>query len=145
MTAFLDRFEGSVDCSFRVAKVAANIQERAAYLAEDVVYADKQLVIAYEFMPAGLRFSGEIDAWNVDAVVETLARRVPDSDLHFELTQLTFSDATGIRALAAVAWNLRPGYRLILHGVAPQLRTVLNLVGWAQVSNLSLCECEGRK
>jgi anti-anti-sigma regulatory factor len=144
MTASFDGFARSAECGFRAAQAVVNNRENTGCLAEDAVYTDKQLVIAHEFMPAWLRFSGELDAWNVDAVVETLVRRVPNSDLHFELTQLSFTDVTGIRALAAVAWNLRPGYRLILHGVAPQLRIVLNLVGWAQVTNLGLCECGGR-
>jgi len=109
------------------------------------MYADKQLVIAYEFMPSRLRFIGEIDAWNLDGVVETLTRRIPDSDLHFELSQLSFADISAIRALASVAWNLKPGHRLFFHGLAPQLQTVMNMVGWAQLKSLVLCECGDRE
>src|SRR5690348_14986554 len=109
--------ELSQECNYRAAAAVAHDRLPPVGLGEDTIYADKQLVIAYEFMPSGLRFSGEIDAWNLDGVVETITRRIPDSDLHFELSKLSFADISGIRALASVAWNLKPGYRLFFHGL----------------------------
>lgn len=130
-------------CTFR-APLRSPEKLAAPGFGEDAVYADQQLVITYAFRPAGLRFSGEIDASNLNAVVQTLETNLPDGDIHFELSQLSFCDVDGIRALVSVAEHIEGAHHLVLHGMAPQLRTALSIVGWGQAPQLVLCPCGGR-
>jgi anti-anti-sigma factor len=84
-----------------------------------------------------LRISGEIDAWNVDAVRQALpAARREGGDLHLDVSQLLFCDVTGIRVIAATAINLEEGRRVVLHGLDPRLQRVFRVVGWGGMPGL---------
>jgi anti-anti-sigma factor len=81
--------------------------------------------------------SGEIDAWNVEAVRKVLqAAHGEVGDLHLDVSQLLFCDVTGIRAIVATAINLEDSRRLVLHGLDPQLQRVFQVVGWGSMDNL---------
>ena len=55
------------------------------------VYADRQLVIARTRVPTGLRFTGEIDASNADAVSTSLrSAEARDGEVHLDPKALTF-------------------------------------------------------
>ena len=99
------------------------------------LYADKQLEIR-SAEPAGLSLSGELDAWNVGQAATALASHLPDGDIYLDLSALSFCDVNGIRALIALAEKMNPNQQFIVRGLAPQLREVLQIVGWAQVPQL---------
>jgi len=84
-----------------------------------------------------LRISGEVDAWNVEAVRQALgvAHR-EGGDLHLDVSQLLFCDVTGIRVIAATAINLEEGRRVVLHGLDPQLQKVFRVIGWGRMPGL---------
>jgi anti-anti-sigma factor len=132
--------EVSFRVDFSVGDLPANVRqpERGA----GPVYADKQLVVARTSSPAGISFSGEIDASNSHAVGSSIAAAItPGNDLHVDVTQLMFCDISGIRALVSVAEGLPEGRRLLLHGLPALLATVMRVVGWNRVPALAVCEC----
>jgi len=123
----------------------------------DVVYADKQLVIARINSPAGLSLTGAIDYYNADAVAAALVSELGaagdvsvmladaisgNGDLHLDLTQLEFTDVTGIRALVRIAENAGDGRRLVLRGLPPRIKTVIAVVGWGDLPSLVIDEVE---
>jgi anti-anti-sigma factor len=109
----------------------------------DTVYADKQLVVARTPNPAGLRFSGEMDVTNRDAVARCVALfPAGEGDVHLDVTELIFCDISGIRAFVEAAEVSRQG-RLLLHGLPELLQTVMRVTGWADLPNLRICHCAG--
>jgi anti-anti-sigma regulatory factor len=110
---------------------------------EIVMYADKQLVIRRTSDPTGLRFNGTIDLFNVDSVAKSLNSALDgEGDLHIDSSMLEFCDVSGIRALVAAAESVSGRRRLVLHGLPPQLRTVMTVVGWTDLPGLVIAESE---
>jgi anti-anti-sigma factor len=109
------------------------------------IYADKQLVVTPTVNPRGLRFAGEIDVTNSDAVTHSLHAGFGEAgDAHLDLTRLSFCDISGIRALVEAALGLGAGRRILLHGQPEQLETVMRVTGWSNMPSLELCSCGGR-
>jgi anti-anti-sigma factor len=109
---------------------------------EDLVYTGRQLAVTRTLAPAGLRFSGEIDAANVEIITDTLRSNQNGGDLHVDLSGLLFCDVSGIRALVAHAEALEGKHRLVLHGLPEPIEKVLNVVGWSELPGLAFCNCE---
>jgi anti-anti-sigma factor len=104
---------------------------------DDLLYADKQLVIRRTYAPPGLSVSGAIDVFNVDAFAQTLGTCLEgQGDLNVNLHYLEFCDVSGIRALVSAAREVHQGRRLVLTGLPPQLRNVMTLVGWNDLPGL---------
>jgi hypothetical protein len=111
------------------------------FFGTDTVYADKQLVVARTADPVGLRFSGEIDVTNRSAVARCIELFPGGAgDVHLEVSELIFCDISGIRAFVEAAETPRRG-RLLLHGLPELLQTVLRVTGWADLPNLTICDC----
>lgn len=123
----------------------------------EVVYTDKQLVIARTSAPRGLSLSGAIDYYNADSVAAALTSELltagdvsvmladavmGNGDLHLDLTRLEFTDVTGIRALVRIAENAGDGRRLVLRGLPPRIKTVIAVVGWGDLPSLVIDETE---
>jgi anti-anti-sigma factor len=119
--------------------VGDNVAPRAE-LAGERLYSDKQLVVSRGIY--GISFAGEIDASNSHSVGSSIAAKTsPGHDLHVDVSQLMFCDISGIRALVSAAESLTEGRRLLLHGMPPQLETVMRVVGWNRLPALVVCEC----
>jgi anti-anti-sigma factor len=111
---------------------------------EGPVYADPHLVVTRTEHPLGVRFAGEIDVTNSDAVGQVIRLALPESDHpHLDLSGLSFCDVSGIRALVEAARDLGEGGRLMLHGLPLQLQTVMRVTGWSKLPSLTLCACVG--
>ncbi len=96
--------------------------------------------------PDGLRFAGEIDIANSDAVGASLALAFPVvGDPHLDVSRLSFCDISGIRAIVQAAGALAPGRRLLLHGLPDQLETVMKVTGWSDLPTFELCHCGEEK
>jgi len=116
----------------------------AAGTGDGPVYADKQLVVTRTEVPAGLRFAGEIDITNSNAVAESVRIAFPHlGDPHLDVSRLSFCDISGIRAFVEVANDLGEGRRLLLHGLPEQLQTVMRVTRWSSLPNLAICDCGG--
>jgi anti-anti-sigma factor len=115
-----------------------------AQRAEDnVLYADKQLVVRRTHAPSRLIVSGAIDVLNVDAFAQTLVTCLEgEGDLKVDLRYLEFCDVSGIRALVSAAKALPQQRRLVLIGLPEQLRTVMSLVGWSDLPGLVIHDAE---
>ena len=108
------------------------------------VYADRHLVVTRTSRPPGLRFAGEIDVTNSGAVADSLGLAFPEfGNPHLDLSRLSFCDISGIRAVVEAADSLGPGRHLRLHGLPPQLETVIRVTGWSALPSLELCRCRG--
>src|SRR5689334_15757954 len=107
-----------------------------------VVYSDGHLVVMRTIQPAGLMVAGEIDYSNTSSVAESLRLGFMDGVRpHLDVSRVSFADVSGIRALVNLALELSPGRSLLLHGLPPQLETVLRVTGWADLPGLELCNC----
>ena len=108
------------------------------------VYADKHLVVTRTDYPVGLRFAGEIDITNSDAVAQSVRLALADSgDPHLDLSRLSFCDISGIRAFVDMAMSLDGGRKILLHGLPEQLEAVIRVTGWSGLPSLVLCACNG--
>ena len=121
----------------------ANIDERLeAASGGRIVYADKHLVVTRTDEPEGLYFAGEIDVTNSHAVAESLGiASMAESDVHLDLSGVSFCDISGIRSLVDAAESRRKG-RLMIHGLPELLQTVMNVTGWSNLPYLEICHCE---
>lgn len=88
--------------------------------------------------PDGVVFEGELDSWNADAVAAALARigAASGGDFEFDLTGLQFCDVSGIRVIVRTANLFGEERRIVLRGLAPRLRKVLDIVGWGAAPGL---------
>ena len=130
-----DSSDGGLEAWGRPQFVAERAEE------EDLLYADKQLVIRRTSDPSGLMFGGAIDLFTVDSVAKSLSTALDgEGDLHIDLSYLEFCDVSGIRALVAAAESVSGRRRLVLHGLPPQLRTVMTVVGWTDLPGLVIDE-----
>jgi anti-anti-sigma factor len=103
------------------------------------IYADVQLHISRNRKSGWIGFSGEIDAWNAEAVKAVLAKALlRGGDVHVDVSKLLFCDVTGIRAIVSAATGMEGGRRLVLHGMDPRLRQVFGVVGWGDMPSLKV-------
>ena len=77
----------------------------------------------------GLRLVGEVDltSWNL-LEAELNSWSTGDTDVHLDLTWLTFIDAHGAMLLVRAAERLGPGRSLVLHSPPSVLRRLLELL-----------------
>jgi anti-anti-sigma factor len=76
-----------------------------------------------------LRLSGEFDMSSVDTfrlAVETLGD--PDREVVLDMTELTFIDSSGIRAILTMAQEIGAN-GVVLRNPQPNVRRVLDLIG----------------
>lgn len=82
--------------------------------------------------PFGLRVRGEIDHAGRPALARALAwaLRIGETDIHLDLSELTFIDAGGLRLIVSTATDLPPPRRLVVRHASPAVRELLALLGW---------------
>lgn len=77
--------------------------------------------------------SGELDMAVADQVAEATAGLTAGGDVVFELTDLTFIDSSGLRAVLQVAERIPDG-KLVLRAPTDAVRRVLDIVGLTEAS-----------
>jgi anti-anti-sigma factor len=76
-----------------------------------------------------LRLSGEFDMSSVETFRMAVETSVdPDRELVFDLTDLTFIDSSGIRAILTVSQEIRAN-GVVLRHPQPNVRRVIELIG----------------
>ena len=116
-------------------------QFSAASITGVPVYEDDLLRITRTVDPPRLRFQGDIDASNLEAVAEALTVAIVGArDLDLDLSGVAFCDLGGLRAIVRAADSLEPSRRLVLRGTPNHLRRVFEMVGWASLPNLVVGE-----
>lgn len=82
-----------------------------------------------------LVLAGEIDEFSYPDLTASLAKAAGagPGDLHIDLGAVEYCDIAGLRAIVCATGSpgqARPGQRVVLHSVPPQLRKVLHILGW---------------
>ena len=131
------------DSAARVPPVGEGL-ERPREREGRLVYSDAHLVVMRTARPGGIMVAGEIDISNTAAVAASLRDEFDGgTDPHLDLSRVSFVDVSGIRALVGLALQMAPNQRLLVHGLAAELETVLKVTGWADLPGLELCSCAG--
>jgi anti-anti-sigma regulatory factor len=108
-------------------------------------FEDSVLRIVRTFKPTGLALIGELDASRhtvLDEVLTTLTRGVNGSEIHLDLSGLGFIDLGALNIFADVAARRAGRGPLVLDRMSPQLRTVMETVGWHMLPGLRLGEAD---
>jgi ABC-type transporter Mla MlaB component len=109
--------------------------------ASQPVYDDGVLRISRTLRPPGLAMAGEIDESSYAALVSVLDDVTRDQrEVHIDLAGVVYCDLAGLRAIVRLtAGNGAAAGRLVqLHDVPPQLRAVLEIIGWDSIPGLAV-------
>ncbi|MFD0688365.1 MEDS domain-containing protein [Actinomadura fibrosa] len=123
------------------AELAALRAGHAVLVAPDPEFEDAVLRIVRTFQPAGLSLSGELDASRHSVLDQALASVISGCgtrEIHLDLAGLGFIDLGGINLLTEVAGRHADPAHLVLDRVSPQLRAVMETVGWNMLPGLTL-------
>jgi anti-anti-sigma factor len=110
------------------------------------VYDDGVLRITRTCEQPGLAIAGEIDESTYAGLVEALAELAAlPGEVHLSLASVEYCDLAGLRAIVGVTGGAgqEGGRRVVLHGVPPQLETVLQIVGWDATPGLLVDNHDG--
>jgi ABC-type transporter Mla MlaB component len=105
------------------------------------VYDNGVLRITRTVRPPGLAVAGEIDESTYAALVSVLDGITADQrEVHIDLGGLVYCDLAGLRAIVRLTAPGGAGsVRLVhLHEVPPQLRAVLEIIGWDAIPGLAV-------
>ena len=100
--------------------------------------------------PPGLAITGEIDESTYCTLVGALEKFTGGpGEIHINLAGMEYCDLAGLRAIVGLTGanghsHDHSGRRVVLHGVAPRFKTVLNILGWDSVPGLTIDEREPR-
>ncbi|TDD65990.1 MEDS domain-containing protein [Actinomadura rubrisoli] len=127
----------------RRAELAALRAGHSVLAIPDPEFEDAVLRIVRTFRPPGLALTGELDASRHAVLDQALASVISCSgtgEVHLDLSGLGFIDLGAINLLADVAGRRAAPGRLVLDRVSPQLRAVMETVGWSMLPGLRLGE-----
>jgi ABC-type transporter Mla MlaB component len=105
------------------------------------VYDNGVLRITRTASRPGLALAGEIDKSTYATLVKTLDDITRDQrEVHIDLAGVVYCDLAGLRAIVRLtAANGAGAVRLVhLHDVPPQLRAVLEIIGWDTIPGLAV-------
>ncbi|GAA2314599.1 hypothetical protein GCM10010149_77650 [Nonomuraea roseoviolacea subsp. roseoviolacea] len=99
-----------------------------------VTMAEQVLRITPLTDPPGLRLEGELDRATLPVLTRALAAMAGRGSFCVDLRGLTFIDVGGLRALVTVAAGLSDGHVVTMRAPSPQVRRLLVLTGWHQLT-----------
>ena len=78
---------------------------------------------------ASFRIAGDLDLATVSNLLDAVRAAGPfDGDVSIDLSELSFMDSTGLRALVTISKDLPEGGKLIIAGASAQVRKLMTLV-----------------
>jgi anti-anti-sigma factor len=93
--------------------------------------------------PRGLRLLGELDLASEDALTEAFELEAgQNGDFTLEVSELTFIDSAGVRALIKAADSLQGRGRLIIRSPGEPLKRVFQLMRLDTVPNVEISRDE---
>ncbi|MEW2356750.1 MEDS domain-containing protein [Spirillospora sp. NPDC029432] len=106
----------------------------------DPEFEDSVLRIVRTFRPPGLALAGELDASRHAVLLEALTTVAAGAgrEVHLDLSRLRFIDLGALNILADTAAHASGRGALVLDRMSPQLRTVVETVGWHMLPGLRL-------
>jgi ABC-type transporter Mla MlaB component len=108
------------------------------------VYDNGVLRITRGGIPPVLAIAGEVDESTYSGLVGTLEKLVDgQAEVHASLAGVEYCDLAGLRAIVRLAGGCgggRGGRRLVLHDVPPELKTILQIMGWDATPGLVIDE-----
>lgn len=93
-----------------------------------------------ERVTGGLRLAGELDLAGEPAVQEALAPLLGGEDVLVDISDLSFIDSSGVRALLRAASGMRGEAQLILHRPSAPVMRVFELMRLDAVPNVQIRE-----
>jgi ABC-type transporter Mla MlaB component len=107
--------------------------------ASQPVYDNGVLRISRTVRPPGLALAGEIDESTYAALVSVLNDVTRDQrEVHIDLAGVVYCDLAGLRAIVRLTAGEDAGRLVQLHEVPPQLRAVLEIIGWDSIPGLAV-------
>ncbi|MFB4319707.1 MEDS domain-containing protein [Actinomadura sp. 21ATH] len=123
------------------AELAALGASHGVEVVPDPEFEDSVLRIVRTFRPPGLALSGELDASRHAVLLEALTTAAAGAggrEVHLDLSRLRFIDLGALNILADAAAHADGRCPLVLDRMSPQLRTVVETVGWHMLPGLRL-------
>ncbi|MFI0351885.1 MEDS domain-containing protein [Actinomadura sp. 9N407] len=123
------------------AELEALGESHGVAVAPDPLFEDSVLLIERMFKPLGLALVGELDASRHAVLVQALSTVTADAvdrEVHLDLAGLGFIDLGALNILADAAARTAGCGALVLDRMSPQLRTVMETVGWHMLPGLRL-------
>jgi anti-anti-sigma regulatory factor len=99
--------------------------------------ADEVLRIVRSGDQAGLVIAGEIDESGYELLLQSLAALPPRGEVHIDLGGVEFCDLAGLRAVLSLAEPAADRH-LIVHAMPPQLRRIVQILGWDTMPGVEL-------
>ncbi|GAA3001151.1 STAS domain-containing protein [Streptosporangium longisporum] len=93
------------------------------------------LRVLFTARPPGVRCEGDIDLCTRDVLSRALnmALERGTGDLHADLRGVGFVDVGGLRVLVETAFGMSGGRRLVVEGLSPHTRRIVELCGWTGI------------
>lgn len=99
------------------------------------------LVIETTERPRGYRLRGEVDLTGADSLAHALGQAVEHPGaLHLDISDVTFLDSIGLAVLIRAALSLEHRGNVVLKGVTPPVRRVLDVSGAIKIPNLQVLD-----
>jgi anti-anti-sigma regulatory factor len=95
--------------------------------------AEEGLRVTKAHDPPGLIIAGDVDESSYPLLLQSLAALDHHGGIHIDLGGIEFCDLAGLRAITCAGRpdeGASPGWPVCLHGVAPRLRKIMQILGW---------------
>jgi anti-anti-sigma regulatory factor len=95
--------------------------------------AEQALRITKAHDQPGLIIAGDVDESSYPLLLRSLAALDHHGDIHIDLGGIEFCDLAGLRAIVCAGRpgeDTSPGLPVCLHAVPPQLRKIMQILGW---------------
>ena len=80
----------------------------------------------------GIKLTGEVDIATAPQLTDALATVSTESEVHLELSELTFMDSSGLHAILAFAGSLNGGGPLVMLNPSDDIERVFAITALAQ-------------
>jgi len=91
----------------------------------------------------GIKLTGEVDLATARQLTDALANISTEAEVHFELSELTFMDSSGLRAIVAFARSLNGGGPLVMLNPSDAINRLFVITGLDQHPKVEIRRTRG--